>query len=109
MSTPAQTTETVIDPELLKKISVQLTDEGKLMEAGWIGLRLATGLTDAPTAQLREMRMAFFAGAQHVFHTIMTIMDDDREPTEDDLRRVEFIDAELQAFIRDFTGAKHDA
>ena len=102
-------TSTIIDADLLKKISVTLTDEGRLMEAGWIGLRLATGLEDAPADQLREMRMAFFAGAQHVFHTIMTIMDDDAEPTEADLRRMEFIDAELKAFIRDFTGVKHDA
>jgi len=100
---------TINDPELLKKISVALTDEGKLMEAGWIGLRLACDLHDAPADQLREMRMAFFAGAQHVFHTIMTIMDDGAEPTDDDLRRMEFIDNELRTFIRDFTGAKHDA
>lgn len=96
-------------PEFLTKLSKDLVDEGRLMEAGWIGLRLATGLEFAPADQLREMRMAFFAGAQHVFHTIMTIMDEDSEPTEDDLRRMELIDAELQAFIRDFTGAKHDA
>lgn len=102
-------TSTITDPEVLKNISVQLTDQGKLMEAGWIGLRLATGLENAPTDQLREMRMAFFAGAQHLFSSIMTIMDEDNEPTEADLRRIEFIDAELRAFGREFTGVKHDA
>lgn len=102
-------TSTITDPDVLKKISVQLTDEGKLMEAGWIGLRLATGLEEAPADQLREMRMAFFAGAQHLFSSIMTIMDEDAEPTEADMRRMAFIDAELQAFAREFTEVKHHA
>ena len=75
------------DAEFLKKLTVTLTDEGKLMEAGWISLRLATGLESAQADQLREMRMAFFAGAQHLFAPIMAVMDEDAEPTEADMRR----------------------
>lgn len=97
------------DAEFLKKLTVKLTDDGKLLEAGWVSLRLACGLVEAPADQLREMRMAFFAGAQHLFASIMTVMDEDEEPTEADMRRMEFIDAELRAFVREFTGAKHDA
>lgn len=94
------------DREFLTKLSRQLTDDGKLIEAGWVGLRLAAIPDDAPKTQLEEMRKAFFAGAQHLYSSIMTIMDEDREPTADDLRRMEFIDAELRAFGRTLFGEK---
>lgn len=32
--------KTIITKETLDKISQRLTDEGKLIEAGWIGLRI---------------------------------------------------------------------
>lgn len=97
------------DREFLTRLSRQLTDEGRLLEAGWVSLRVACDLIDAPQDQLREMRMAFFAGAQHLFGSIMTIMDEDREPTENDLRRMDLINTELEKFIRDFQGARSDA
>jgi hypothetical protein len=91
------------DTAYLKRLTIELTEQGKLMEAGWVGLRIACGLQSAPPEQLREMRMAFFAGAQHLLGSMGSIMDDDREPTENDLRRMELIHAELNAFIADFT------
>ena len=90
----------------LERLSRDLTDQGKLIEAGWIGLRLAAVPLDAPEIQLREMRQAFFAGAQHLFFSIMTILDPGSEPTEADLRRMDLIDKELRNFIADFA-AKH--
>lgn len=61
------------DRQYLERLSRELTDKGKLIEAGWIGLRIACDLEDAPKVQLEEMRNAFFAGAQHLFSSIMTI------------------------------------
>lgn len=90
------------DRAFLERLSRELTDKGKLMEAGWVGLRLACIPLDAPADQLREMRMAFFAGAQHLFHSIMTVLEPDAEPTEKDMERLSLIDAELRTFIRDF-------
>lgn len=86
----------------LAELSRALTDQGKLIEAGWIGLRLAAIPTDAPEIQLQEMRNAFFAGAQHLFSSIMTIMDEDREPTEADLERMSLISNELDVFVAEF-------
>jgi len=85
----------------LERLSRELTEKGKLIEAGWVGLRVAAIPLDAPKIQLVEMRKAFFAGAQHLFASIMTIMDEDREPTEADLRRMDLIDAELRSFAHD--------
>lgn len=93
----------------LDRLTRELTDNGKLIEAGWVGLRIAVDLIDAPSDQLREMRMAFFAGAQHLFGSIMGILDPGEEPTEADLRRMDLIDAELELFIRDFVGKRSDA
>lgn len=86
----------------LERFSRELTDNGKLIEAGWVGLRLACDLHDAPALQLQEMRQAFFAGAQHLFSSIMTILEPGAEPTDKDLKRIDLIDRELRAFIADF-------
>ena len=91
------------DRAYLDRVAREFADQGKLMEAGWIGLRIACNLEDAPAIQLQEMRMAVFAGAQHLFGSIMSIMDPGEEPTEKDMERIDLIDRELKAFINDFT------
>lgn len=90
----------------LEKLTRNLTDSGKLIEAGWMGLRFMSIPPDAPKVQIDEMRMAFFAGAQHLFGSIMGILDPGSEPTDGDMRRMEQIDAELKSFIVEFE-ARH--
>jgi hypothetical protein len=53
---------------MLVDLSKKLTDEGKVIEAGWIGLRLAAVGRRASPEQLAEMRMAFMAGGTHLLH-----------------------------------------
>ncbi len=84
---------------LVETITKKLVDEGKLVEAGWASLRVLTLPPDTPADQLREMRMAFFAGAQHLFGSIMGMMDDGEEPTAADMSRMDMIHKELQGFI----------
>ncbi|MCR4297542.1 MAG: hypothetical protein NUV75_02130 [Gallionella sp.] len=91
-----------ITKEMLEKLSRDLTDQGKLIEAGWIGLRIAVVPPEAPQVQLDEMRTAFFAGAQHLFASIMSILDPGVEPTDKDIERMTMIDAELRAFVEAF-------
>ncbi len=86
----------------LEKLSRDLTDKGKIIEAGWVGLRLAAIPLDAPATQLEEMRGAFFAGAQHLFSSMMAIMDPGEEPTKADLDRLSLIQGELDSFIQQF-------
>lgn len=104
------------DREHLERLTRELTDKGKLIEAGWIGLRLAAIPLDAAPIQLTDMRRAFFAGAAHLFSSILTMMDADAEPTAADLGRMDLIDEELRAFGQDLereiaklqtTGAGH--
>ena len=78
----------------LVRLTKQLADEGKLIEAGWVALRLTCIPDNAPAVQLHEMRLAYMAGAQHVFSS----MDEDREPTENDLAKLDLLHKELAAF-----------
>jgi hypothetical protein len=96
----------VEDPRLRETViafSKKATADGFLIEAGWLGLRLACIPDDAPQLQLDEMRQAFFAGAQHLFGSIMNILDPDEEPTAADMIRLDQINDELNRFIEEFS------
>lgn len=86
------------DYAYLQRLSRELTDAGKLIEAGWVTLRMAAIPRDASPTQLSEMRLAYMAGAQHLFSSIMTILEPDAEPTDTDLARMDLIHKELEAF-----------
>jgi hypothetical protein len=83
---------------ILERLSRELADKGKLIEAGFVALRLKAMAKDASDIQVREMRMAFMAGAQHLFASIMTILDPGDEPSEKDLARMSLISNELDNF-----------
>jgi hypothetical protein len=90
--------------DFLVALQKELIEKGKLIEAGWISLRIAVIDKDASPLQLEEMRNAFFAGAQHLFASMLAVLDPgSEEPTANDLRRMELIADELQAFIDEFS------
>jgi len=97
----------VLLSESLVLLSQKLTDQGRLIEAGWVGFQIAVVPPDAPDVQVREMRLAFMAGAQHLFSSITAILEADREPTEADMRRMSLIDDELKAFTEEFKKRTH--
>lgn len=82
----------------LERLTRELADQGRLLEAGWISLRLAAIPLDAPAIQLEEMHKAYMAGAQHLYASIMGFFDPGDEPTDADMRRMALIDAELRDF-----------
>ena len=83
-------------------LAQRLADDGKLVEAGWVALQAMAISPVASKVQRDEMRMAYFAGAQHLFSSIMSILDPGSDqPTERDLARMDLIDAELIAFATD--------
>ena len=88
--------------DVATEVTKRLTDEGKLVEAGWVIFRKLVLPKDAPEDQIREMRIAFFAGAQHVFSSIMNVLDPGEEPTEKDMKRMDHLHNELQRFAADF-------
>jgi len=85
------------------EVAKQAADQGKLIEAGWIGLKLTAYPNGMVPAQEKQLRDAFFGGAQHLYGSIMGIMDDGAEPTENDMKKMELIDAELQGYLHELT------
>jgi hypothetical protein len=91
-----------INRKFFDDITKKLTDEGKLIGAGFIGFSIAFIPKDAPAEQVLSYRTAFMAGAQHLFASLMGILDPGAEPTEDDMRRMSLINKELQDFTEEF-------
>lgn len=84
----------------LERMAREATEQGKLIEAGWIGLRIAAFPVDTPPEQLEHSRNVFFAGAHHLFASIVNhVLDPGDDPTPADLARMDLINAELKAFI----------
>ena len=87
----------VADNRHLKNMEQQLLDEGLLMEAGWVGLRrIINNHVSLSPDQLELLREAFFAGAVHVFTSVLRALDLEGEPTDADMRRMEMLDNELR-------------
>lgn len=97
------------DPKVraaVEALTKQLTDAGKIIEAGWVGYLHLVIPRNASQVQLDETRIAFFAGAQHLLASIVSVLDPGKEPTDADLARMGKIQAELDQFLADFT-ARH--
>jgi hypothetical protein len=88
--------------EMIDRITRDLVDQGLIIEAGWVGLRMMSVPKDAPQIQVDEMRNSFFAGAQHLWGSIMSMMDPDAEPTAADMKRMGLIHKELDKFIKEY-------
>ena len=78
--------------EILKRA----IDQGKLLEAGFAALRVQV-FQGASEPAVNVARLVYMAGAQHLFASFMAMLDPDREPTVQDMRRMSLIAAELQA------------
>ena len=87
---------------IIDEITKKLVDEGKIIEAGWVSLKMMTIPKNAPQIQIDEMRNAFFAGAQHLFGSIMSVLEEGSEETEADLNRMRKIADELDNFIEEY-------
>ena len=88
--------------EIIDAATKNFVDQGKLIEAGWVGYKLGVLPPDAPDIQISECRLAFFAGCQHLFGSIMSMLDPGEEPTESDLNRMTLIERELTEYIKQY-------
>jgi hypothetical protein len=88
----------VADRQFLERLTRELIDQGKLMEAGWVAYRLQVLHPSAGKVQLDETRLAFFAGAQHLWGSINGMLDDGINETPTDMRRMGQINDELNKF-----------
>lgn len=73
---------------------------GKPIEEGWIEYRRSTlEPIGAGALQTEETRKAFYFGAIWLFQTLIARMSPEREPTEADLRLMDDVKAENDAFL----------
>ncbi len=92
-----------ITQQLADELAKAATDGGRLVEVGWIAALRFVVPKDASEAQADEMRKMFFLGAQHLYASVLAIMDADREITQQDLARMALIHDELEAFRKSVT------
>ena len=81
--------------EIARAVNKAAVDDGKLIETGFDALRTLAIAKDAPQVQVDEMRLAFMAGAQHLWGAIMGFLDPGDHETPQDLRRMQSIQNEL--------------
>lgn len=85
--------------KLAEALTHKLADEGLIMRAGFAGYMGTCFPHEQPSdLQRRELEQAFMAGALHLWSSMMTFLSEDEEPTAKDMKRVELIDAELEAY-----------
>jgi hypothetical protein len=89
------------DRQYLEQLIKRLADEGRLIEAGRVALRIAVMPPNVSAAQLDDMRMAYMAGAQHLFSSMVSMLDPGTEETDADLSRMDLINKELEAFAEE--------
>jgi|SRR5262252_9415924 len=87
--------------QLCDALTKRMANDGCLIEMGWVALRRLAVPPNAPDLQVNEMRMAFMAGAQHLFTSILSVLDPGEEPTDADLRRLDLIHKELETFRKE--------
>lgn len=83
---------------LLDHVTRKMTDDGKIIEAGWVGFKGTVLPVGADRNQTLVLRTTFFAGCQHLFTSIMNVLEPGADPTDADLRRMDKIHQELEEF-----------
>lgn len=86
----------------IKQLTKLLTDQGLIIKAGWVSYKHLVIPATASATQIEETRRGFYAGAQHLFGSIMQVLEEGAEPTENDLKRLDHIHAELDEFAQSF-------
>jgi hypothetical protein len=89
------------DRHFLEQLTKRLADEGKLIEAGWVGFRLRFVPPSVCAAQLDALRLAYLCGAQHLFASMITMLDPGTDETEADLGRMDLIAQEVEAITQE--------
>lgn len=88
---------------LAEAVTRGLADEGTVVEAGFTAF-VAQFKVPPPPGARAAMRFAFYSAAQHVFSSIMVMMDGSLEPTDRDLARMDGVYREVEAFRLDLEG-----
>jgi hypothetical protein len=81
---------------VVEAILKRMANEGRLIEGGWLSF-LEFVPPNTTAQQVNLLKLAYYCCAEHLFNSIMTIMDEDREPTENDLKKMSLLQKEISA------------
>lgn len=81
--------------QAISDLTKELIDRGKLIEAGFAAFAYCVIPKDAPPIQLREMQLAYMAGAEHVWSSLINMVGPSEEPTDTDMQRMKLIQREI--------------
>jgi hypothetical protein len=87
-----------IDPDAVSLAARMLADEGRIIQAGYVAYRSLFVPHDASPRMVTVHRIAFMAGAQHLFSSIMALLEPGDDYTPEDIKRLDSIANELTAF-----------
>jgi len=90
---------TTLTPEQEREIAEamkEMADKGMLVAAGFAAFRIIALNNSIDRDKIAEMYTAYMAGAEHLFTTIMSILEPGEEPTDKDMDRMQLIHDELQ-------------
>lgn len=97
--------------ELLKNLSQKYADRGQIIEAGWRGFVALFRRPTAPENSGAEevMRFAFYAGAHHLFTSMLAMFPPTGgDVTDDDKRRFDALQEEVSDFAEIMKEAMRD-
>lgn len=80
------------------ELTQDLTDRGLLIEAGFLTFKLLYMAPNLSAAHARDMRIAWFASAHHLWNCVINVLEPEAEPTETDYARMSMIDEEIKRF-----------
>lgn len=89
---------------LASAIGASMTDRGKLLEEGFAAFLKFFYPHGVDDAQRRDLRMAWFLAADHLFFGVMGAMSDGQGITERDVARMAGVNDELEQFRREALG-----
>lgn len=82
-------------------ITKSAMDKGLIIEAGWAAFAAVIYPRGMSQTQHDQLRDAFFAGAQHLFSSLMTAMDSGDDASPQDITRLALIDNELNSYMQE--------
>jgi len=85
--------------EVARQIQKKMADDGKILTGGFLAYCVVNQITNE-SARLRA-KDAYYAGAEHVFTTLMNALDPDtpdHEPTAADMQRMDKLWNEISAW-----------
>lgn len=88
-----------------EQLTIALIKKGLIIEAGWLSFKTMCMPLSAGEDQIKDMRTSFFAGAHHLFNSLIVSLDEeDSEPTEADMEKMNKVHKELEDFMVELQG-----